>query len=196
MKFQPKHVVTMVVALSAAVILAPVGVLAATGQLVNITDPSNSARKARVSSDGSLRVESRAGASSKTFSFQSNAMNNITFFPLKEFAGSDKTALTEMSFAAGGIFSDPDLSYTVHVWGLVRTSGSAACALSAAGWTKKLMRTIAVRTQSSVTLTFTGSPLLMPSAAADQRTCLGVELRNSITDGAVYVGGTGYRFTS
>lgn len=45
MKFQAKHVVTMVCAVSAAAVLAPVGVMAATGTLVNVTDPFNASRR-------------------------------------------------------------------------------------------------------------------------------------------------------
>lgn len=193
MGFQPRHVVTMVVAVCAAAVLAPVGVMAATGQLVNIADPFSSARTARVSSDGSLRVESRAAASGKSFSFQSVGLNSITFFPLREFGGSERTAITELTFAAGGIFSDETLSYTVHVWGLERTAGMQRCGLSSAGWTKTLLRTVVVRAQSSEVVTFAGTPLMLPTAAANQQSCIGVELKNSLTDGALYVGGTGYR---
>lgn len=53
-RFTNRQVVTMVVAICAAVVLAPVGALAATGSLVNITDPVHSAYKARVSSAGRL----------------------------------------------------------------------------------------------------------------------------------------------
>ncbi|HEX8002336.1 MAG TPA: hypothetical protein VF519_06540 [Mycobacteriales bacterium] len=49
-----RHIVTIVVAVCAAVVLAPVGVMAATGTLVNITDPVNSANRARVTSAGSM----------------------------------------------------------------------------------------------------------------------------------------------
>jgi hypothetical protein len=55
-KFRPRHVVTIVVALSAAAILAPVAVHASTGTLVNITDAVNAATKARVTPKGQLYV--------------------------------------------------------------------------------------------------------------------------------------------
>ena len=55
-RFTGRQIVTMVVAISAAVVLAPVGALAATGSLVNITDPVHRDQKARVSGDGRLLV--------------------------------------------------------------------------------------------------------------------------------------------
>ena len=48
------QIVAIVVAISAAVVLAPVGVLAATGQLVNIADPVTGSNRARVNAAGSL----------------------------------------------------------------------------------------------------------------------------------------------
>jgi hypothetical protein len=54
--FRPVHVVTMVVALCAAAVLAPVAVNAATGSFVNIVDPVNTGSKARVTPKGTLEV--------------------------------------------------------------------------------------------------------------------------------------------
>ena len=54
MRFSSKQVVTMVVAVCAAVVLAPVAVYAATGSFVNITDPVNAGSKARVNPSGTL----------------------------------------------------------------------------------------------------------------------------------------------
>lgn len=49
------QIVAIVVSVCAAVVLAPVGVMAATGQFVNIVDPYDSSRRARIDS-GKLRV--------------------------------------------------------------------------------------------------------------------------------------------
>lgn len=56
------QIVTIAVAVCAAVVLAPVGVMAATGQLVNIADPVNSAARAHVDTGGKLRVGDGGGA--------------------------------------------------------------------------------------------------------------------------------------
>jgi hypothetical protein len=57
-RFSSKQIVVMVVAVCAAVVLAPVGVMAATGSLVNIVDPSNASHKAHVDSSGHVLVAS------------------------------------------------------------------------------------------------------------------------------------------
>lgn len=61
-RFSGRHIVGMVVAVSAAVVLAPVGAMAATGSLVNITDPVHTANKARVDAKGALRVGDGGGS--------------------------------------------------------------------------------------------------------------------------------------
>jgi len=55
-KLKPRHIVTIVVAVCTAAVLTPVAVGAATGSLVNITDPANAANKAKVSNKGQVYV--------------------------------------------------------------------------------------------------------------------------------------------
>jgi hypothetical protein len=61
MKFTGRQVTVMVVAVCAAAILTPAAVYAATGTLVNITDPVTSSQKARVIG-GKLAVGDGSGA--------------------------------------------------------------------------------------------------------------------------------------
>jgi hypothetical protein len=58
-RFTGRQITTMVVAGCVAVIAFPVGVLASTGSLVNITDPSKSTHRAHVTSGGELTVAQR-----------------------------------------------------------------------------------------------------------------------------------------
>jgi len=55
-RFKPRHIVTIVVAVCVGAVLMPVAVGAATGSLVNITDPVTAANKAKVSNKGQLYV--------------------------------------------------------------------------------------------------------------------------------------------
>ena len=55
-RFSSRQITTMVVAICCAVVLLPIGAVAATGSLVNITDPVYTARKARVDTAGRLNV--------------------------------------------------------------------------------------------------------------------------------------------
>ena len=57
--FSGTHITIMVVAMSLAVVGAPVAVAASTGSFINITDPVTAAYKARVTSKGSLAVTPR-----------------------------------------------------------------------------------------------------------------------------------------
>jgi hypothetical protein len=56
------NITVIVVALCAAIVLAPIGAMAASGQLVNITDPGHKNQKARVSTKGSLITSLRDAA--------------------------------------------------------------------------------------------------------------------------------------
>jgi hypothetical protein len=57
-----RQITTVVVAVCVAVIAFPVGVLAATGSLVNITDPVHKSNKARVDNGGRLYVGDGGGS--------------------------------------------------------------------------------------------------------------------------------------
>lgn len=60
-RFTGGQIATMVVAVCVAVVALPVGALAATGNLVNITDPVTASHKARVDSNGRLYVSDGGG---------------------------------------------------------------------------------------------------------------------------------------
>lgn len=72
------NIAVIVVALSAAVVLAPVGVMAATGTLVNITDPYNSAARARVDS-GKVRVGDGNGALTVDGTVKDGTLNAVIY---------------------------------------------------------------------------------------------------------------------
>ena len=63
LRFSGTHITVMVVAISLAVVGAPVAVAASTGSFVNITDPVTAVYKARVTSKGSLAVTPRDAVS-------------------------------------------------------------------------------------------------------------------------------------
>ena len=61
-RFSGTHITIMVVAISLAVVGAPVAVAASTGSFINITDPVTATYKARVTAKGSLAVTPRDAA--------------------------------------------------------------------------------------------------------------------------------------
>jgi hypothetical protein len=61
-RFTGRQITTMVVAAMLAVVAAPVGAMAATGQLINIADPGNATQVAHVDAGGHLEVGDGSGA--------------------------------------------------------------------------------------------------------------------------------------
>lgn len=175
MKFQPKHVVTMVVALSAAVVLTPVGVIAATGTLVNIADPVTSSRKARVGTSNALFTETRPGVPTGAFSYRVGDVTDVVLHVVNVSTAPKRIAVTEWAVTVrGDDVSGPNthvdlLAFTEH-----GTSGLYACG-HPSGWTKKILRTIALSPGETEQQVFTGPPLLLPTPASGKRTCLGFQ---------------------
>ena len=66
-RFTSRQLTTMVVAVCTAIVLAPLGAVAATTSLVNITDPANPKHKARVTSEGQMVVRSDPGVPARPF---------------------------------------------------------------------------------------------------------------------------------
>lgn len=190
MTFTPKHVVTLVACVCAAAVLAPVGVLAATGTLVNISDPVYGSRKARVSAANALTVDSRAGVPTGAFSFVRNDVTEIAFPKVAEVGAGQRIAVTEITVSSTG--PDNGVPTVVRVSAWTRRSGTSAC--GGAGWTEKVLRKVAVQIGRTEQLVFTGPPLLLPTPASGQRVCLtaGVEGMGSA---AAHYGVIGYVFS-
>jgi len=196
MKLEARHVVAIVACVCAAAVLAPVGVMAATGSLVNITDPSYASRKARVSADGSMRVESRAAATTNTFNRSSNGVSSLSFTKLIEVSGPRRLAITDISFSADTFTSQSTAGYAARLEfvALVRKSGTAACAYNAAGWQRTTLRWVDVAATRTDQLSFAGSPLVPPVATGSEDTCIGFQvwvLPSSVT---IFAGISGYTY--
>lgn len=196
MTFQPKHVVTMVACVSAAVVLAPVGVMAATGTLVNITDAAYSSRKARVSADGSLRVEQRAAATTNTFNRSSAGVNSLSFAKLIEVSGPRRLAITDLSFSADTFTSQATAGYAARLEfvALIRKSGTSACAYNASGWTRTTLRWVDIAPTQTNQLSFSGSPLVPPVATGGEDTCIGFQVWVLPANTTIFAGVSGYTY--
>lgn len=190
MRFQAKHIVAIVACGSAAAVLAPVGVMAATGTLVNITDPFDGSRAARVTERGTLWVESRAGVASDSFTVLHENKTDVVAYVVKE--TTSRIAVTSLIVTVHG----DNTASTNHfrLMAQTRTSGTAACGGS--GWsTPKTLATLVVRAGSTEQLLWNGPPLVLPTPAAGQRVCLRVQQTKytGSTDSDMAV--TGFTFT-
>lgn len=192
MRFQPRHVVTMVVAVCAAAVLAPVGVMAATGTLVNIVDPVLGDRKVRVGSAGSLQVESRPGVTSGGFNWTGNTSGYSTM-KVREVVGPARIALTELTATSdGGAVGGWNV---VSIAAYVQTTGPATCPGSY-GYTKTVLRTVQARNhESTLQLDFVGPPLIVPAAPAGKKVCVTAEVISYSPDSAIYLGATGFTYS-
>lgn len=191
-RFSSNQIVTMVVAVAAAVVLAPVGVMAATGQLVNIVDPGNASRQVRVGSDGTLFVESRPGVVPHSFSTMHETITDVITHPVYEIAAPTRIAITEATFTLHG--DNTASTNHVRIYSRVRTSGTANCQ-TGTGWTSpKTLRSVVVRAGSTVQLVFNGPPLISQTPAAGQKVCIGFQQTKWTGSTDLDVGVTGYTF--
>lgn len=175
MDFQPKHVVTMVVALCAAAVLAPVGVMAATGTLVNIADPIEGSRRARVGTSNTLFTETRPGVPTGALNARIADVTDVVLHKLHESTAPKRIAVTEWAVTVrGDDVAGPNTHVDLIAFTEHGTPGAYACG-HPSGWTKKVLRTIALSPGESEQQVFTGPPLLLPTPAAGKRTCLGFQ---------------------
>lgn len=172
---------------AAALMPAGVSVVSAvTGTLVNIVDPVNAGRQARVSAAGAMYVETRAGVPSSTF----NALNATnapgiawplsTTYPLR-------TAITEMTITAYGSATTPQV-ILIGAW---MTNADASCTGSATAF--YAIRRLRVQNNSTLQLTFPGTPLIVPHPVSGQKVCVGVQTE-APAGNAITVGVSGYRY--
>lgn len=190
MRFSSKQVVTMVACVSAAVVLAPVGVMAATGTLVNITDPVLGERKARIGSGGTLQVESRAGATSGAFN-KAITFQGFGFHKLAETTGPNRIAITEVTLSGYEVDYDAEGALIAYV----QTTGTGACGTTITGYTKHELRRFAWPMYEVTQLQFNGPPLIVPAAAAGKKVCVGLVMQELGTGSDLFVGATGYTFS-
>lgn len=193
MQLAPKHVVTMVACVCAAVVLAPVGVMAATGTLVNLTDPLDSSRKARVSGISGLYVDTRPRATAGSFNLLTTDVNYVTPQALRATPSPNGIAVTSVVVTVKG---DNSASVNhVRLYSRVRTSGNGPCSAGTGWTTPKYLVSIAVHAGSTEQVTYDGPPLVIPPAAAGQAVCLGFQQTQHTGSTWTDVAVTGFTFT-
>jgi hypothetical protein len=193
MRFEAKHVVTMVVALCAAAVLAPVGVMAATGQHVNITDPVIGSRQVRVGSAGALQVETRPGVTSTAANVSYVDIQNLTPRKLAEVTAPTRIALSEVTIGVHNIGNPVAEPTVVELNQYVHVSGTTACGLS--GWNGTVLRRVTLQTDDTLHLKFDGPPLIVPTPASGTRFCLAAKLYQWVGETKVDVGATVFTYS-
>ena len=194
MRFSSKQVVVMVCAISAAVVLAPVGVLAATGTLVNITDPLVSTRKARVTSVGALQVETRPGVVANAVNVSHVDVQSLTPRKLLEVTGPYRIGVSEVTIGVHNVGNPVTEPTVVDLVYYVRSSGTNACGL--AGWTATVLRRWTLRTDETLQMAFDGPPLMVPKTPDGKTGCVALKLYQWVGETKVDFGATVYTYSS
>lgn len=191
MRGQSQSSVLIAVAILVAVVALPFGVRAAVGEVVNIADKTNAQRIVRVTRDGTLTVESRAGARAGAFNVQS-ARSSVGWIQLAETRGPRRIAVTEMTITPEGP-AGPQ-SYRIETWIQKGTSGTCST-LNLGDFDKHILRQVSGQNNETIALNFNGPPLMTPPAAQNRLVCLGVVARSAPNGSSTYAGATGYKFT-
>lgn len=193
-RFSSWQVVVIVVAFAATVVLGPIAALAATGQLVNIADPDNATRLARVTGSRTLTVETRAGSIDRAFNGQAGRLGLGRIVLAQTLAGFNNTvrmAITDVTITAQG----PGGFQYVDLEALVRVSGSNPCSNPTSGFQVTTLRRVALQNNTTLQLNFDGPPLLTPTAGSLQLLCFVLNVTSTPVGGGTQGGATGYTFT-
>ena len=193
MQFAPRHVVGIVACIAIMTVLAPVGVMAATGQLVNLVDPVTAGRKARVGSAGTLRVETRPGVTAGAKNALHTDIQSLSPRELISVTGPTRIGLSELTVSVRDFGYPVDAPTIMQLISYVRSSGTQPCGGS--GWSATELRRITLVTDTTEQIQFSGPPLVVPVAAAGQRQCLAVKLYQWVGDTKVDVGATAFTYT-
>lgn len=191
MRFTSKQVTTIVCALSAAVVLAPVTVFAATGQLVNVVDKLTG-QSARVSTNGALLVENRGYVGANAFNV-TGSRYQFGWIPLMSTVGPTRLAVTKITLV--GPFDTPGNAGEVLIEAFTRVSGTAPCTgPGSAGYARHNLMHVWVPARDTLQLDFDGQPLPIPAAADGQPLCIGVTYFAGNTNMTIYASAVGYKY--
>jgi hypothetical protein len=205
-RFTGRQITTMVVAAAIAIVAAPVGAIAATGQLINITDPVTAGHKARVNAKGGLAVTARdpvsgvqarvtkagaqlaatvAGVASQYLNVEATAYGNGRK-ALADTVNGQRLAVTQLTISYLGTGT---ATVDLWSWGIL---SSQTCATATAGSPLDVLRRVYVVGNSTLELTWNGPALLTAKPAAGKRTCFLASITGSTN--RISFGVTGYTF--
>jgi hypothetical protein len=176
-------VITLAVCLT-VLVAGPMTVLAATGQLVNIVDPSNAGRQARVTAIGAVQVQARLGIPSGALNFQ-GTRENSGWVSLGSVLAPNGIAMTELT------------SYGTGASGIAIVSIQHAAVDDGASCTTppsspSLVRRMVVKVGTTEQLVFP-SPIFIAAAPAGKRRCIFAQV-TSVNGTTHYVAVSGYQY--
>ena len=215
--FSPRDIVIVIVSVSAAMILTPVGVMAAASQLVTIKDPTTTS-KARVDAgkvrigdgsgavtidgtvqvtdgNGPLGVDGTVGARMVAPTTPWNPINDLTLNagdtrrPMRSGTGATKLNLTSMTFAAAG--ANPG-SVEILVVAYVKSDSTSADCETLSGFGAAERFTVMVPVGDTVNVTWPSPLQYTAYADTNDFYCINVESFGGPTGYTVHVSGAGF----
>ena len=171
----------------AALLVIPMTALAATGQLINIIDPTNAARAAKVTQVGALQVETRPGIPSDLVYRVANR-SGTGWVSLYQVSTGRNYAMAEFSAAN---MSTAGAKSAQLSWFTIPSSLSCTSFSISSATATSTIRTVIVPNQSTVVVSFSGVPINVPPAPSGSKQCLGVVVGGPST-GTIQLGTSGY----
>ena len=175
-RFQPRHIVAIVVAVCAAAILTPVAVGAATGTLVNIADPVDTTRVAKVTFNNGLQTEARAAANPANLIRAYKTGLNTGRGVVASFPTPYVAAITHVTYAN---FPTSTAPAHIELVGWTRISGTGTCESVLAGTTTGFVSAVLHRAWVAPgvtdTFNFDGPALITNAPAPGQLGCVIVD---------------------
>ena len=167
--------------------LGPLTALAATGQLMNIVDPTNAARIAKVTDIGALQVQTRPGLALNSFNGR-NFKGGGGWMTVYEHTSTKATAIVEATLATGegaGIY--------IYRIGFATAASTTACS-SLVTYTA-YAREIHLKAGETMQLDFSGAPLQILAPTSGKKVCIGIFIQFSPPGGTTAAGLSGYLYT-
>ena len=207
--FASRDVVLVVVSVCAALVLTPVGVMAAAGQLVTVKDPLTSS-KARVDTgklrvgdgsgpvtvDGNVTVGGTVGARMAAPTNQLDTINDLTVHsgdtrrPMFAGVGSKRVALTSLIASAEGSTAG---SVELLIVAYVRSNSPSGDCETLSGFGAAERFTVMVPVGQTVNLNFPSPLVWTQYADADDYYCINIESFGGPTGYTAHVSAYGFR---
>ena len=187
MSSRERLLLTLTVCLT-LLVLGPLTALAATGQLVNIVDPTNASRAAVVTEIGALQVQTRPGIPANSFSGRSTR-STTGWAGLYTVPSGRRTAIVEATFSSRASSAEVLVSLGVATVPLANSCIGTNTGIT----TGAFSRTFYVPAGVPVQVDFSGQPIVLGLPASGMKHCVGV-LVGSTDPFTINVGVSGYTF--
>jgi len=170
-----------------AIMLVPTTALAAL-QIVNIADPANASRVAKVTDVGALQVQTRPGIPVNTIN-RTVTGTTSGWRPLFQLSSGRNLAVVEMTFGNAGSARQVNIAYYN-----IPSTGTCANPTASTGEALGTLRRLIAPGEATLQVDFSGVPLSVPAAATGRTHCFGVMMGSGGSGAILEIGVAGYTY--